>query len=225
MKIENLIAGLGQRILSAGDLESDAGQMNTPAASGKLTDGVFAQKATYTDPAYHKFYGSIDRTIVYDLGDVCAVSGFMGSFLHEEQTAVRLPAYVRIALSEDGDGWETVAEIKPERTNVESEIRKLSAEFEPRAARYVGISFNVACWVFVDQFEVYGVRDAAGAKSIVPEKKPLLTILTAMSSRTIFTVSMISCLRITVFTAIPSAGCLQRSFCCRMWHTTTETGK
>ncbi len=171
MKIENLIAGLGQRILSAGDLESDAGQMNTPAASGKLTDGVFAQKATYTDPAYHKFYGSIDRTIVYDLGDVCAVSGFMGSFLHEEQTAVRLPAYVRIALSEDGDGWETVAEIKPERTNVESEIRKLSAEFEPRAARYVGISFNVACWVFVDQFEVYGVRDAAGAKSIVPEKK------------------------------------------------------
>lgn len=169
----DLISGLGQKIFSTGDLGSDAGQMNTPESSMKLTDGVRAVKSTYTDPAYFKFYGSIDRTVVFDLGKMCTVSGFFGSFLKEDQTAVHLPHYIRVTVSEDGDGWCTAGELRGLKDPRAEAIIEVNIEFEKKyLARYVAVTFPVACWVFCDAMKVFGCEgETPDSCAIVPEPK------------------------------------------------------
>jgi len=172
-KYENLLSGLGQKIYSAGDISSDASQMNTPAEKKALTDGIYAAKATYTDPAFFKFYSAIDRTVVFDLGAERTVVSACCSFLREDSTAVQLPDYLRLLLSNDGESWQLVGEAGKPDVQAQSAIVKMS--IEPNAvykARFAALTFPVRCWVFCDQMEIFGSKTVEdGAKKVVPDEK------------------------------------------------------
>ena len=89
----NLIAGKGQAIIAYGALteQDKTVQFNTPDAENRLTDGILAKEATYSDPAWFRFTRGVARSIIFDIGAVAAVSELSIRFLKENATAVRLP--------------------------------------------------------------------------------------------------------------------------------------
>lgn len=167
---QNLISGLGQTIVSAGEMFFDNDPNNTPESSMKLTDGVFAKTTTYSDPAFFKFYRAMERTVFYDIGKLSAVSEFCGSFLYEASAGVHPPKRLRVRISDNGDRWQTVAAILSNDWGNENAVLKIRTKFEkPFIARFVSITFNVDCWCFCDQLEVFGTKSVEGASEIVPE--------------------------------------------------------
>ncbi|MBQ6906054.1 MAG: DUF4855 domain-containing protein [Clostridia bacterium] len=169
---QNLIRGLGQTIVSAGEMMIGAEHNNTPESSSKLTDGIFASVPTYTDGAFFKFYRAMERTVFYDIGRISAIHEFCGSFLYEDATGVRPPRIVRVRVSEDADKWQTAAVITGIDRGSEDAVLKIRAKFDaPIKARFVSISFNVDCWCFCDQLEVFGTKTLEGAVDVVPERE------------------------------------------------------
>lgn len=169
---QNLIFSLPQTIVSAGEMLLDNEFNNTPESSMKLTDGIFASTTTYTDAAFFKFYRAMERTVFYDLGKISAVYEFCGSFLFEKSTGVHPPRIVRVRVSEDADKWQTGAVISNNDWGNCDAVLKLRAKFEkPLKARFVSITFNVDCWCFCDQLEIFGTKSTEGAFDIVPERE------------------------------------------------------
>ena len=100
----NLIAGKGQAIIAYGALteQDKTVQFNTPDAENRLTDGILAKEATYSDPAWFRFTRGVARSIIFDIGAVAAVSELSIRFLKENATAVRLPNNVSFSVSVNG---------------------------------------------------------------------------------------------------------------------------
>lgn len=169
---QNLISKLPQTIVSAGEMLLGSELNNSPETSPKLTDGNFATKPTYTDEAFFKFYRAMERTIFYDIGKISAIYEFCGSFLYEKSTGVLPPRIVRIRVSDNAERWQTAAVITGIELGDGDEVMKLCAKFEkPLKARFVSISFNVDCWCFCDQLEVFGTKSLEGAADIIPERE------------------------------------------------------
>lgn len=98
---KNLLSGKGQAIISYGAIEEDfcVPHFNTPDTENRLTDGVYAERATYSDPAFMRFSRGVARSIVFDLGAIAAVREFRIRMLRENETGVRLPRNVSFSVS------------------------------------------------------------------------------------------------------------------------------
>ncbi len=68
-QVQNLIAGKGQAIIAYGSMKDVdmTPQFNTPDTENRLTDGVLAQQATYSDPAWFRFTRGVARSILFDI--------------------------------------------------------------------------------------------------------------------------------------------------------------
>ncbi len=178
-KEKNLLAGKGQSIASLGHLESAyrTDFYNTKDDENRLTDGILAQQPTYTDPAWFRFTHGMGRTILFDLGAVCAVSEFVIRLLKERVTGVSLPRRVQFSVSENGVDFECVANLTGIRSTHDADIVQVRAKVEPAVrARFVRVSFPVAAHAYVDQIEAIGKKDVTGARPVEPDEEDVTNL-------------------------------------------------
>ncbi len=169
----NLLLGLPQKIKvyerMAEETKNDWN--NCKADCKSLTDGIYAQKAECGDSAFFRFTGGGARSVIYDLGCICAVDSAKIGVLKENATAVRTPARVCIQLSENGDDWQTVGEITNLVSEKEADIIRKEIEFgKAYKARFARFTFPVPVHVFFDQLELFGCRNGENAQTIVADK-------------------------------------------------------
>lgn len=170
---ENLLLGLPQKIKNYEALGNErmTDWFNTPASSPELTDGKYAKLAQCFDPAWFHFTDGTARSVMYDLGGICAVDGVRIGVLKEDSTAVWPPARICVLLSENGDDWQTVCELTGFTSEESSAIIRREADFGKKyRARYVKFTFTLICHVFIDEFELFGCRGGEGATELVPDK-------------------------------------------------------
>ncbi len=172
-EIKNLLLGLPQKIMNYEKIVSPhtTDWFNSPADCKNLTDGKYAESASCHDPAYFHFTAGCARTILYDLGSVCKITGAGISLLREDEVGVGAPPRISVLLSEDGIGWQKAGELT-ELYSAESPafIRKQTEFSKSFKARYVKFGFNVSSHIWIDELEVYGCTDNEGAVAIVPEE-------------------------------------------------------
>ncbi len=169
---KNLLLSLPQNIKNYENIieERRTEWFNSPAACTRLTDGVYASEANCFDEACFHFTDGCARSIIYDLGAVCAVDGAQIGVLKEDSTAVRPPVRVCVLLSENGNDWQTVCEISGFSSEKENDIIRKSVDFSKKyRARYVKFTFCIVCHVWIDQLELFGTECASGASGITPD--------------------------------------------------------
>ena len=169
----NLLLGLPQKIKNYEALEKDrmTDWFNTPASSPELTDGKYATNPQCFDPAWFHFTDGTVRSVMYDLGGICAVDGARVGVLKEDSTAVWPPARICVLLSENGEDWQTVCELTGFTSPDSSAIIRREADFgKSYRARYVKFTFTLICHVFIDEFELFGCRNGDNAESLVPDE-------------------------------------------------------
>lgn len=170
---KNLLSGKSYAVICYGDLpESDrTPQFNTPDTEPRLTDGVFATRATMNDPAWARFTRGVERSILFDLGAIGCISEFRIRLLREKATNIRLPGAIEFSVSDNGVDFETVASQNGLHTDREAEMIQVKSVLKPAVqARFIRVSFNCMVHVYIDQIEAYGKKDITGAREIVPDK-------------------------------------------------------
>ena len=169
----NLISGKTPLVKSGIPITGDVATeyYNSLEVLPQLTDGVYATRATYSDPALVHFSRGRNRSLYFDLGYTSAVSGAKFSFLQENSTAVNLPEEVSVALSDDGIGWQTVYRTRDLSVPRTDTYCRTEVTFDQvYAARFVRINFNVSVHVFCDELQVYGTKAIpADAAAVVPQ--------------------------------------------------------
>lgn len=167
----NLLAGLPQKIKAYERLDEEVmtDWFNCKADCMSLTDGKFAEVANCNDVSFFRFTKGGARSVIYDLGCVCAVESARIGVLKDSPSAVYPPARVCVQLSENGTDWQTVSEISNFASDKEADIIRKEADFgKVYKARYAKFTFSVAVHVFFDQFELFGCRNGSG-ETIVPD--------------------------------------------------------
>lgn len=171
----NLIAGKIPLIKSGIAITYDVATeyYNSLEALPLLTDGEYAQEATYSDPALVHFTRGRNRSLYFDFGYTSAVSGAKFSFLQEDSTAVNLPESISIALSDDGVGWQTVYQTRDLTVPHTDTYCRMEVSFDQvYAARFVRITFNVSIHVFCDELQIYGTKAIpSNAETVVPQEE------------------------------------------------------
>lgn len=170
---KNLLSGKKYAVICYGALEApfDDPQYNTPDTDARLTDGVYAERATMNDPAWARFSRGVARSILFDLGGIAAISEFRIRFLWEKQTAVKLPNNVSFDVSENGTDFENVALLDALKSDREAEILSCRVELGPAVrARFVRVTFCCPVHIYIDQIEAIGKKDVTGARAVVPDK-------------------------------------------------------
>lgn len=170
----NLIAGKGQAIIAYGALtEQDKSvQFNTPDAENRLTDGILAKEATYSDPAWFRFTRGVARSIIFDIGAVAAVSELSIRFLKENATAVRLPNNVSFSVSVNGVDFAQAAIADGIRCDGEAGVATVDKVLEkPVRARFVRVTFCCPVHIYIDQIYVFGTKNAEDACLLVPDSR------------------------------------------------------
>jgi len=172
-KTINLIAGKKPGVVSEDVIlnEFATEYYNSIQALPQLTDGKFANKATYSDGALVHFTRGGERYIYFNLGYTSAVSGVTYSFLNELSTGVFVPSVFSVSLSENGTDWQCVYQSKPS-SNKENELFKQTITFDKvYKARFVKITFAVSSHAFCDELQIWGTKAIpSNAVSIVPDK-------------------------------------------------------
>ncbi|MBQ4316867.1 MAG: DUF4855 domain-containing protein [Clostridia bacterium] len=169
----NLLLGRKQKIKNYEKIESnfETEWFNTPADSPRLTDGNYAKELSCYDEAFFHFTSGCARTVMYDLGSVCAVDGASMGLLREAEMGVGVPPRVSVLISEDGENWQTVGEMNNFCTDLPKDMLRKTVDFGAKyKARYVQFFFYVSVHIWIDQFEVFGCTDLTGAIDVKPDE-------------------------------------------------------
>lgn len=175
--IKNLILGLPIHSIEYSDEESFGWSaqpnMNYNTDSTLLTDGEYSPDNNFPNPQYFHIHNGGGRAITFKLPYLCAVNGFCVSLCRDDSVAVRVPRWVRVRVSADGESFETVYETHHTGSKRDKENLKITGSFEAVKAIYVQIVFDVVHHAFIDEIEVFGCTDTANAKMPVNDSKPL----------------------------------------------------
>ncbi len=171
-EITNLVSGLSCKIKNFEKIqpEHQTDWFNSPADSTELTDGEYATAPVCTDKSWFRFTAGAARSILFDLGGECAVSGVRVGALKEVSTGVRPPVRVSLLLSCDGESWQTVCELTGFDSDEENDILRAEAGFDlPYKARYAKLSFAVVSHVFLDEIELFGCRNGDNGRELTAD--------------------------------------------------------
>ena len=168
----NLLLGLPQKIMNIEKIPPihTTEWFNSPADCKNLTDGKYATVAECHDEAFFHFTAGCSRTIMYDLGAVCAVDGARVGLLREDATGVGVPPRITVFASEDGEGWQKIGDLYELGSESSPAIIRKEVKFEKAyRARYIRFAFNISMHIWIDQLELFGCTDTENAVAIVPE--------------------------------------------------------
>lgn len=176
-EIKNLLSGLPVHSIEVKDEKHFApsanANMNYDTDAAQLTDGKYSPDNQFPNPEWFRMHNGLGRAITFKLPCLCAVSGFSMDFCRDDAPAVRIPRYVNIRVSADGESFETVYENPNTRSFRDRRKHCVKGEFEPTQALYVQFVFDVVNHIFIDEIELYGCTDANTGRAPVADNKPL----------------------------------------------------
>ncbi len=133
-------------------------------AGKELTDGVFGNGEDYSDAPWAGFSGwsgSTVSTFTVDLGSRQSVSRIDTSFFPKAVDGIGIPGSVRLLLSYDGKAWMDMGTVQEETEKKQFLLSK------PYQARYVQLQYrHDAGWLIIDEVQVLGSSDPAGAAEL-----------------------------------------------------------
>ena len=135
-----------------------------------LTDGKYAENASYSDSRWLHMARGGDRSITFDLGKTSTVESFRAGFLLDKDAGVNFPRFVTVSISENGKDWQTLFSQKSISSSKSKDIVRIDEKFDGRhKARFVRISFLVSIHCYLDEFEVFGTKAIQnGAADVKP---------------------------------------------------------
>lgn len=137
-------------------------------AENKLTDGILASEASYSDPAFLELYRGTAVSVTIDLGEVNAVSSVELRTLQIKSAGIYCARYVYVAVSENGTDFGTVGTLDDGKS-ITSDAKQIVIHTVPLdqtyLARYVRVTFSSDVNTYVDEISVYGSKASAGAVS------------------------------------------------------------
>lgn len=169
----NLVSGLPYTVKTGVGIEYSYklyGAESDPA-DGKLTDGKRASGTSFSDPAWHKFYRGLSRTVEFALPSEKAVTGFCVSLVHSNGAGLPLPPSFDLYVSEDGTHWMLAGSY--DATSLQAQegtsYRRLRADFDKRyKAKFLRLTFRMSVSLYMDELEVYG-GDVNGTEEVFAE--------------------------------------------------------
>ncbi len=163
---QNLLLGLPVLTYEAlTDVQTDlvVASYNTLPSTGLLTDGKYASRAEMGDSKWFRNTHGTGRVAVFDLGAIASIDSVKAGFLASHGPGIKIPATFAVSASLDGNEWFTVYEEKGTSTATSARV-EYGGDFDKAyKARYVKISFSITAHVYLDEFEVFGTKNATDA--------------------------------------------------------------
>ena len=132
---------------------------------GCLTDGKYAP-ADYKSAGYYRAFRSYSRFICFDFGVEMRITGYGGSFLHNN-AGIYAPAYLKLWLSSDGENYVCVNRYDTESYSENPVKRKYEIAVDvPYKARYAKVEFECGVFVWCDEISVFGSGDTGTASAL-----------------------------------------------------------
>ena len=153
--------------------KGDRPHTNYDTDSLLLTDGIYSPDENYKNKEWFHINRGEGRVITFKLPCLQTADGFSLSLCRNDEVAVRTPAYVKIRVSADGEGFETVYENSDTRSHIDRRNFKINGDFKKTVALYVQFVFDVVHHVYIDEAELFGCTDISGASLPVPDGKPV----------------------------------------------------
>ena len=104
------------------------------------------------------FYRGVGRKLIIDLEEIRSVDGFDIGFIHDRNSGIYAPEFVKFYLSLDGNDYFEVANVKaPYEASFNEQVRAVySADIDACKARYIMLEFYVEVNAFCDELRVFG---------------------------------------------------------------------
>jgi len=176
-KETNLVAGLPYTVTTGVGIEYSyklQGTESDPSA-GLLTDGKKASDNSYSDPAWHKFYRGLSRTVEFQLPKTQAITGLYISTIQCNEAGVMLAPFYELFVSENGKDWMKAGAYDAREMQTDKGFfrRNLRVDFDERyKAKYVRLTFCVSVNAFLDEIEVYGTDVDGSEAPFVKTEEP-----------------------------------------------------
>ncbi len=132
----------------------------------RLTDGTLGSGSL--DGSWYTSFRGYSRIVTIDLGEVQDVASVTAGFYHSKNEAYYMPREFTVSLSEDGEGYQKVAEISSPRPLSDEKVGRIAyeADFSAYKARFVKVEYTVDIFAACDEICVYA---GTNGKSIVPD--------------------------------------------------------
>lgn len=157
-KLQSLISGLSQQIITAIEPSSAVWENNTPVTSILMTDGKYSNSNNIHNGSFFKFNQGSHRDVIYDIGKLASVGEFTASFVNMTDWNVTLPGAVNVSVSDDAKTWYTAGAMRFD-TSKNGQTQKVSLKLKKNVeARFVMFSFDVGTWAGCDELEVIGTK-------------------------------------------------------------------
>ncbi|MDD4125479.1 MAG: DUF4855 domain-containing protein, partial [Eubacteriales bacterium] len=158
---ENLVKGLGYTVETGVDITHSYALFGneTDPALGKLTDGKKASSDAYADKEWNTFYRGLSRSIIFELPEEKAVTGFEISLLQNNSAGIQLSNYYDLYISENGTDWMLAYSYDSSDKTACTYTRRLkitAVSIGRFKAKYVKIKFRLEVNAYIDEIEVYG---------------------------------------------------------------------
>lgn len=173
----NLVAGLPYTVTTGVGIEYSYMLQGTESdpSEGLLTDGKRASTTSFSDPAWHKFYRGLSRTVEFALPETKAVTGFSVSLVQSNGAGLALSPSYDLYVSENGTDWMKAGTY--DATGMQKDTgtyhRLMRVDLKERfKANYVRLTFRISVNSFLDEIEVYGTDIDGTEAAFVKTEEP-----------------------------------------------------
>ncbi len=168
---ENIVKNLPYTVETGVDLSYNYGLYPNPDKPGelqetkpelgKLTDGKTASNVAFSNDGWHKFLRGLSRTIIFELPEEKAVTGFKVYTVKNNHAGLQLSNYYDLYVSENGADWMLAYSYDNSHQtagNDDKTVRTIISALNVGRfkAKYVKIKFRVEVNTFIDEIEVFG---------------------------------------------------------------------
>lgn len=170
----NLAKNKSYKIEYESPIENSFPKMVHNDPSGALTDGRKAEPRA-NDSAWLILYRGTAITVTIDLGEVCSVKRLTLGQLQLKGAGIYCSRYVYVSVSEDGKSYGTIGKLTDEKKITSDTASRVSHEItfdKYYKARYVKVVFSCDVFVYADEIEVFGSKDASIGVSAEPDEEP-----------------------------------------------------
>ncbi len=176
-KETNLVAGLPYTVGTGVGIEYSYMLQGTESdpSTGLLTDGKRAGSLSFSDPAWHKFYRGLSRTVEFELDEAKAVTGFSVSLEQSNDAGLTIAPSYDLYVSENGTDWMLAGSYDATKLQAASGThhRLFRTDFDERfKAKYIRLTFRLSVNAFIDEIEVYGTDIDGTEAAFVKTQEP-----------------------------------------------------
>ncbi len=151
--------------------------------NGQLTDSKTSLTSESSEGWYRAYSGG-SRIVTFDIGHQVAVSSVEAGFLHSKNSSILAPRYLKIYLSDDGNGYQLVETYDTGVLMSDSDLRRCEFSVTLKttySARYVRVEFPVDAIAYCDEIRVLGRYTMIGNESSVkPDPIPETGVATSV---------------------------------------------